>query len=294
MQGCVGGLDDLAAAAEHLLRGVAATFPPFFHQASFAGEVGAVGVHVAMGGAVVLVDATGADQPEVGPGDERSCAGPDLVLRFDLDVGDDVQHAQHRLPGGLAPSVQQGQDRSQHPDTATASSTRLDEVGRRAVAQMEGRVGQRYEVEHVQVSRTGQQRLGRRGQPDPVDLLRRTGAGQPEHRESLSLRMPLTFVHGGEHGVRHRLRQPPAAYGCGREVGEDRGLGQDQAPAPQLLGEVWIWAARMHSPGDRRPTARPDPAPYDVLHVGRMETNDRFVPVRPPRPVDNSPRPRNR
>ena len=227
------GRGDQRPAAQHLGGRPPVALPPRVQQPPVAVEVrpvdGPVPVHLA----VVLVQASGARHVQVGPRDEAALAVAHHVLRLDRDPRRPVQHPHHRLPGRLAAWVQQRERPAQDGRSRPTGGAENGERPERAVAGPQRRVGQRDEVEHGEVPREGQQRLGRGRQPEAVDVLGRRRLPQPEEDEPAPLRVPLARADGGEHGPGDAGREPPAADGRRRQVGPDGRRREHELPRPQ-------------------------------------------------------------
>ena len=76
-------------------------------------QVVLVDISVAVPRAVLLVDPPSPVDPQVDPGDEAAPLVEDLLLRGHRNLSRLVQHSHDRLPSGLAPCVQHGNDPSQ-------------------------------------------------------------------------------------------------------------------------------------------------------------------------------------
>jgi hypothetical protein len=87
--------------------------PVLGEEGAVAFQIIFVNISLPMSRAVVLVDPPSPIDPQVGTSDEPALLVEDVVLRGHRNLGCLVQYAHDRLPGGLAPRIEQRDDLSQ-------------------------------------------------------------------------------------------------------------------------------------------------------------------------------------
>ena len=84
------------------------------------------------------------------------------------------------------------------------------EVGHGAVPQPQRRVAEDDQIEHTEVARSSENRLGRRGYPQPADQVHRERLRVPAYEQPRPPGTGIGVEHGSEDRVCDGGRQPPA------------------------------------------------------------------------------------
>jgi hypothetical protein len=79
--------------------------PVDFDEAAVAGQVATVHLSVAVDIAVVLVNPSRTNQPQIAAGHESAPLVVNHLLRFNLDAGPSMEYAHYRFPRGLTAVV---------------------------------------------------------------------------------------------------------------------------------------------------------------------------------------------
>src|SRR5688500_16268518 len=143
--------------------------PTVGEECAVAFQVVLVDIRIPMPRAVVLVYPPSPVEPQVGTSYEAVPLVEDLLLRGHRNLGCLVQYTHNRLPSGLAPRIEQREDLSQQRCTAPPLTGGDLEIGQGAVPQPQRRVAEDDQIEHTEVARSSENRLGRRGYPQPAD-----------------------------------------------------------------------------------------------------------------------------
>ena len=105
--------DDCGGVSPQVLRGVTVPLPIAGDQGAVPFQVVLVDISIAVPCAVVLVDPPSPIDPQVDTRDEAAPLVENLLLLGHRNLSRLVQHSHDRLPSGLAPCVQHGNDPSQ-------------------------------------------------------------------------------------------------------------------------------------------------------------------------------------
>ena len=97
------------------------------------------------------------------------------------------------------------------------------------------RVAEDHQIEHTEVARRSQDRLGRRGDSEPIDEVHRERLGVATDQQPGPPRTRIGVEHGSEDGVGDGGRQPPAPKPSGGQMRESSGSRQHQLPCRQFL-----------------------------------------------------------
>ena len=80
------------------------------------------------------------------------------------------------------------------------------------------RVAEDDQIEHTEVARRSQDRLGRRGDSEPIDEVHRERLGVATDQQPGPPRTRIGVEHGSENGVGDGGWQPPAPKPSGRQM----------------------------------------------------------------------------
>lgn len=97
------------------------------------------------------------------------------------------------------------------------------------------RVTEDHQIEYTEVARRSQDRLGRRGDSEPIYEVHRERLGVATDQQPGAPRTRIGVEHGSENGVGDGGWQPPAPKPSGGQMRESSGSRQHQLPCRQFL-----------------------------------------------------------
>jgi len=97
------------------------------------------------------------------------------------------------------------------------------------------RVAEDHQIEYTKVARRSQDRLGRRGDSEPIYEVHRERLGVATDQQPGPPRTRIGVEHRSENGVGDRGWQPPAPKPSGRQMRESSGSRQHQLPCRRFL-----------------------------------------------------------
>ena len=97
------------------------------------------------------------------------------------------------------------------------------------------RVTEDHQIEYTEVARRSQDRLGRRGDSEPIYEVHPERLGVATDQQPGAPRTRIDVEHGSENGVGDGGWQPPAPKPSGRQMRESSGSRQHQLPCRQFL-----------------------------------------------------------
>ena len=145
------------------------------------------------------------------------------------------------------------------------------------------RVAEDYQIEYTEVACRSQDRLGCRGDSEPIYEVHRERLSVATDQQPRPPRTRISVEHGSEDGVGDGGWQPPAPKPSGRQVRESSGSRQHQLPCRQFLELGTAQCRGVHPTRDAFPLPASEPPPYGrarrVLdcHAGRIRTRARIV-----------------
>jgi hypothetical protein len=129
------------------------------------------------------------------------------------------------------------------------------------VPQPQRRVAEDDQIEHTEVARSSEDRLGRRGDPQPADQVHRERLRVAAHQQPRPPGTGIGVEHGSEDRVRDGGQHPPAPEPSGRQVRECRGSGQHQLPRRQFFELRTAQTRGVYPSSDAFPFPTPQPCP---------------------------------
>jgi hypothetical protein len=167
----------------------------------------AIAVHLA----VIFMNPTRSDYPEVSPGQESAPGVMNPLLRLDFDLGGEVQCSKHGLPWRLASGVQQWNGASQLRGATPSLARRGRELVYGAAAQAESRVAKNDQVQQAQIARRREKRFNRRCDQQTAYFLGVNPSRMPSHEKAATLRVRSIGWHSDEDRLRYPRRSPPTS-----------------------------------------------------------------------------------
>ena len=228
-----------------------------------------------------------ADDPQVAAGDQVPATVAHLVLRNDVDAGPDMEQAQRRLPPRLGSAISELQRAAKPSSAPLTRPDRLFDVVGTAIADLQGGIDDRNEVEQRKMLRELGEDRPRRGYTSAMSQLgsdTRFVSTSDVDAASLEMRTVARQAREDRKPLR-QSRQLPATQKCSGEVREQRLQRQHPLDRPAPRGQLGDRAPnRMYtvgdllvanSPGDRADLRRQD----NLVHAPFCSREQELNPV---------------
>ena len=121
------------------------------------------------------------------------------------------------------------------------------------------RVAEDYQIEYTEVACRSQDRLGCRGDSEPICEVHRERLSVATDQQPRPSRTRISVEHGSEDGVGDGGWQPPAPKPSGRQVRESSGSRQHQLPCRQFLELGTAQCRGVHPTRDAFPLPASEP-----------------------------------
>jgi hypothetical protein len=138
-------------------------------QATISSKIIAVRLTVAMEIAVVLMDPSSSDQPQVSPRYKAALLIKDLLLRLDIDAGCLMQDSDDRFPWRFAALVEKGQYGAETGCATAFQGSGGLELINGAMPQAQRGIAHDHQIKQSKVARRCKQCLSATGHSQPAD-----------------------------------------------------------------------------------------------------------------------------